>query len=301
MSVLSEVYGDLTVSVPPRASMELRLTGRDLRAVKVASLHISDADVTTAPYAYYTVVTNRRGAVRMTIDGRSTLVGAHQSAVTTPGRPIHCEYVGKDTFIDSIVIERDALERELCALIGRTIAGPIDFEFAPVESAPRDPLEQAFATVRRALRGCRGVAGHPAMRRHLSGMLLTGLLLERRHPWSDAIFQPAPASSPRAISRVIEAIDEDPMAFVTVGDLARVANLSVRALEEGFRRYQSCPPMRYLRAVRLSRAHEDLTSSDIDEVTATTVAQRWGFAHYGRFVAEYRRRYGVSPADTLRR
>ena len=34
--------------------------------------------------------------------------------------------------------------------------------------------------------------------------------------------------------------------------------------------------------------------------TATAIAQRWGFPHYGRFAAQYRRAYGCAPADTLR-
>jgi AraC-like DNA-binding protein len=29
------------------------------------------------------------------------------------------------------------------------------------------------------------------------------------------------------------------------------------------------------------------------------IALRWGFGHFGRFAAEYRRRFGESPSQTL--
>jgi transcriptional regulator GlxA family with amidase domain len=31
-----------------------------------------------------------------------------------------------------------------------------------------------------------------------------------------------------------------------------------------------------------------------------TVARKWGFGHYGRFAAEYARRFGRKPSETLR-
>ncbi|MCD2191783.1 helix-turn-helix domain-containing protein [Actinomycetospora endophytica] len=51
----------------------------------------------------------------------------------------------------------------------------------------------------------------------------------------------------------------------------------------------------------MQRAHRDLQAADPtrgDRVA--TVAQRWGFAHLGRFSLDYRHRYGHSPSETLR-
>jgi transcriptional regulator GlxA family with amidase domain len=98
----------------------------------------------------------------------------------------------------------------------------------------------------------------------------------------------------------VAAIEANPRAFVTVGDVAEVAGLSVRALEEGFRRHLDTTPMAYLRMVRLARVHDELVDADPEATTAMAVAQRWGFGHYGRFAALYRQRFGRSPAATLR-
>lgn len=57
--------------------------------------------------------------------------------------------------------------------------------------------------------------------------------------------------------------------------------------------------MAYVRAVRLARVHDELRTSEPGLTTVTTIAQRWGFFHLGRFAAAYRARYHTTPSDTL--
>ncbi|MBA8989665.1 AraC-like DNA-binding protein [Curtobacterium pusillum] len=88
---------------------------------------------------------------------------------------------------------------------------------------------------------------------------------------------------------------------LTVSDVARVADLSVRGLQEAFQRTLDRSPMQYLREVRLRRAHEDLLHAQPGQVSVADVAARWGFTHMGRFSGEYLRRFGEYPKVTLRR
>lgn len=88
---------------------------------------------------------------------------------------------------------------------------------------------------------------------------------------------------------------------LTVSDLARIADLSVRGLQEAFHRTLDRSPMQYLREVRLRRAHEDLLRASPAQVAVADVAARWGFTHMGRFSGEYLRRFGEYPKVTLRR
>ena len=90
------------------------------------------------------------------------------------------------------------------------------------------------------------------------------------------------------------------MEIVTASDIAQAVGLSVRALDEGFRRHVGSSPMAYLREVRMARAHRELVDSDPDMTTATLIACTWGFGNYGRFSLAYRRRYGCTPSETLR-
>jgi AraC-like DNA-binding protein len=75
---------------------------------------------------------------------------------------------------------------------------------------------------------------------------------------------------------------------------------AVRSLQEGFQRGYTMSPMAYVRAVRLERAHDELSASSSDEVTVSEVAARWGFPHASRFAVAYKRKYRCSPSQTLR-
>ena len=64
---------------------------------------------------------------------------------------------------------------------------------------------------------------------------------------------------------------------LTISALARQCHVSVRTLQEGFRRHVGMSPMAYVRAVRLRRAHRDLRSPDPSQITVAAIAHRWGF------------------------
>jgi len=59
-------------------------------------------------------------------------------------------------------------------------------------------------------------------------------------------------------------------------------------------------PTQYLRHVRLRHVHRDLLTADPSTTKVGEVAARWGFLHQGCLAAEYRQRYGLAPAETLR-
>lgn len=106
---------------------------------------------------------------------------------------------------------------------------------------------------------------------------------------------------PTALHRAITFIEAHPDAPVTVGDIARAAYVSPRAVQLAFRRHLDTTPMNYLRRVRLDRARADLQIAEPgDGTTVTAVAARWGFGSPSRFAADYRRAYGRLPQETLR-
>jgi transcriptional regulator GlxA family with amidase domain len=86
----------------------------------------------------------------------------------------------------------------------------------------------------------------------------------------------------------------------TVEDIAEATGLSVRTLQEGFRRFLDTTPMSHLREVRLRHVREELAAADPTSTTVTETATRWGFLHSGRFSAQYHQRFGELPSVTLR-
>jgi AraC-like DNA-binding protein len=77
-------------------------------------------------------------------------------------------------------------------------------------------------------------------------------------------------------------------------------HLTPRAVQYLFRRQLDTTPTEYVRRVRLRRAHQELISGDSSNSTVSEIAQRWGFAHTGRFAVLYRQAYGRSPHATLK-
>lgn len=299
--VLSDAYAELSIRLPAAAGpFGMRLEHVELPDVQIAVLDLSSTWLRTVPYPTYTVCLPMRGRVRVRAGGSTVAIGDGRGISVCPASgEVEVEYLSDDCRVLTVTLGRQALERELEAMLGRAIgAAPIRFDLA-LDTRRCASLQRSLALVRAELADPAGLGGHGAARHQLGRLLMNGLLVGQRHPWSDELRRPAGFEGPRAIRLALDAVAERPTAFVTVADLARASHLSVRALEAGFRRHVGTSPMAHVRQVRLARAHEELTRAEPDTTTVTAVAQRWGFAHYGRFTAEYRRRYGCSPRQTL--
>jgi AraC-like DNA-binding protein len=106
--------------------------------------------------------------------------------------------------------------------------------------------------------------------------------------------------SPATLRRAIAYIDEHAHLDITIADIAADAHVTIRAVQLAFRRHLDTTPTRYLRRVRLDRAHRQLLTGDPERESVTAVAYRWGFTSSSRFAAYYRTAYGVPPSTTLR-
>lgn len=84
---------------------------------------------------------------------------------------------------------------------------------------------------------------------------------------------------------------------ITIDDAAEASGASVRELLVAFRSHSSGErgPTAFLRAVRLTAAHDELEAGTRETVGA--VAERWGFRSEASFVRQHRSEYGVAPRD----
>jgi transcriptional regulator GlxA family with amidase domain len=176
---------------------------------------------------------------------------------------------------------------------------PLQFELNFALSATA-PFCRALSLFYTELKDPAGLAAHPALSPRLGRLIIAGLLVSQRNNYTAEMARPRPMPGTRPIRNALDFIENQPAGIETVADIAAAVGLSVRALDDGFQRYVGTPPMTYLRQVRLTRAHEDLVTADPDDTTVTAVARKWGFGHYGRFAADYRRRFGRKPSETLR-
>jgi AraC-like DNA-binding protein len=232
--------------------------------------------------------------------GNEVVATRTRGAVFGPGSPVFTRHE-ENTAQLSVKIERKALEEELAGLLGRPIEGSIDLPpVIDLSGGPGHSWGRLVRLLRDELDFENSLIYEPLIAEHICSTVLSGLLLSVPHRYHQELTMPASAGPPRAIKRVVDAIHEEPERAVTVADLAKIAGMSVRSLQEGFRRHVGCAPMAFLQHVRLDRARETLRGADPTRVTVAAVAHRWGFAHLGRFASAYRARFGETPSETLR-
>jgi len=105
---------------------------------------------------------------------------------------------------------------------------------------------------------------------------------------------------PRGVRRALEAMRANLERDWSVADLAAVAGASSRTLQRQFRIFLGKAPGLALRDLRFECARRELLQG-LPDARVTDIALRCGFPHGGRFSVEYRRRYGETPSQTLKR
>lgn len=227
--------------------------------------------------------------------GNGVISEVGQAAVFRPDIAAPEQKWTNDCEIVGIKLERDYLQREMSRILARP-----DLQL-PDRVDLTTQAGQSWMTLLRSvveqLKADESLWRNPLVAEQLSGALTTSFILAVMPEDAD----PTGGARPRIIKRVLDRLHEDPASAWTTAEMAEVAGVSVRRLQEGFREYLGVCPRDYLLDLRLERIHEELAVGDATELSVTDVALKWGITHTGRFAAAYKRKYGVAPSVTLRK
>jgi AraC-like DNA-binding protein len=289
------------VSDPQSLSLTQRVAG--IGPILVVELIVgSDVEIHCGELCTaYRVNVPRSGRVDSVHRGSSLAVGPGAAALYKPEGDAGARWAA-GTRLLGVRIDRCAIEDALSDALGRQLMSQIDFTSCmSVEArAARSWVNMLSVLAEQLFRpDCllnKPMAGLPFV-----DSLVRGLLLAADNPYRSAITGETHVVSPRAVRAAVENIEEEAHLPLTVSSIAGRCHVSVRSLQEGFRRYLDASPMTYLREVRLRRAHESLLESDPSTTGVAAVAYHWGFTNLGRFAAAHTARYDEPPAATLRR
>jgi AraC-like DNA-binding protein len=251
---------------------------------------------------HYQVNVPTVGTMLATSGGQEVLADPGMATVYVPDREAAFASWETPAPMLAIRIARRALERELENLLDRPLRAPLELELGMDVATGRGA--QWLALVRSMatdLADDNALVRQPMVAAPFTRSVLSGLLMTARHPYSDVLAVPAPAAGPAVVRTARAFIEANAAKPLTVTDIARAAGVGVRGLQQGFQRSLEISPTEYLRHVRLREVHRQLLLADPANTTVGQVAARWGFAHQGRFAAQYRQRFGVQPGETLRR
>jgi AraC-like DNA-binding protein len=120
-------------------------------------------------------------------------------------------------------------------------------------------------------------------------------------PWDD-VELPDELRAPRMahIRVAVEYLHHNAHLPITPAEAAAAAGISTRVLQLALRRHHGQTPTEYLRGIRLRRVRAELREATPTTTTVRSVAERWGFAHLGRFAASFAGAFGELPSETLR-
>ncbi|MCU1599256.1 MAG: Xylulose kinase [Glaciihabitans sp.] len=302
--VLSDVFLPLDFSsASASTALDLRLNVIKVGRVTAGYLRFGDAvRIRTSEATDYHVDIPLTGRATMRAGMHSPVYATPRTAaVFMPGHPadLDCD---KDFAQVSLMVPRAELQLQLENLLGRSVVKPLVFSAAlDLTTGPGRTVLQTLRLIDQASKNERGPLQHPLAAQRLEQVLMESLLFAQPHNHSAALSSTAASAGPRPVAQAVELLKATPEHAWTVSELAGDVGVSVRSLQEGFRRGMSNTPMAYLRQLRLEQIHEELSSAAPGSVTVTEVAARWGISHFGRFAASYRRRFSERPSDTMRR
>jgi AraC-like DNA-binding protein len=301
--VLSEVF--LPVDFPSaRASsiVDMKLNALSVGRLTCGYMQFQDAvriETAEAENYHIDIPTGGRATMRA---GLGPLVHGTQwtAGVFMPGRPVELDCGERFTQL-SLMIPRDQLQLELENLLGVELARPLEFSDEMDLTTPgAQMMMQALRVIDQASDQEGGPLAHPLAMHRLEQVLMHSLLFAQPHNHSAALAGPSPNVGVRPVARAAELLRASPAHPWTVTELAAQVSLSVRSLQEGFRRSLDTTPMAYLRRLRLEKVREELATNGPGAVSVTEVAARWGFVHLGRFAAAYREAFAERPSETMR-
>ena len=165
------------------------------------------------------------------------------------------------------------------------------------------PTPEAADRIMAAVDGIRSLTTSGAA--DASAAALTEDLLDAYLAALDSTRAPSAALRPRRrtarLRAAIERLDADVAGQVTLTNLCEAAGVSRRGLEQIFRELAGITPLAAIQHHRLHGVRRALMAATPGPGTVKKAAYDWGFWHLGRFAIDYRRLFGESPSDTLRR
>ena len=288
----------------PSRGAEVRL---ELRARRFGELGLVQLDygapvrIEPGELTSFYLVQRPLGGLAGIRQGRTEIVSSPALAsVLSPHLPVQMSW-GQDNPQSIFYVSRSALETHLGQLLGHPVSSPVEFDLGM--SAASDAVQawlRAVGYVSEELDRGNPFFLDPRHRAQVESMLIGQLLAAQPHNYSNELNNGVSAAS-RVVRAAVDLIDAHYAEALTVPDIAEAVGVSVRSLQEGFRRDLGRSPTACLRERRLAAARTTLMAVKPRERTVSEVALSHGFLHLGRFAVEYRRAFGESPSVTLAR
>jgi AraC-like DNA-binding protein len=297
---------DYRFEVPPRQASRLdaRINGVYMPTVYLGYVQYGAASVALSPGQNrpdYWIQLPLRGNLAATVGHDTVACTPARAAIASPPRE-RCTFLSEpDSTRIQLALSGPALIGHLAALLGEPPAGQLDFAPAiDLTTGYGRSLARYVLMAVADLEQSGSVLWSPLTMSAFEQFVSTALLLSHAHNHADALRRLERAIVPRDVKRAIDYMQANLDAPITIADIVAASGVPGRTLFKHFKDWRGVSPMQHLRNARFGKVRQALLLADGEE-SVTGIAMSWGFAHMGRFSAEYRRRFGEAPSQTLRR
>lgn len=234
------------------------------------------------------------------IGGQTVLCGPQRATVSSPRHDYRAETGGLGARFRICISER-AVGEQLTALLGEVPARPVEFARAmELTTGFGNQFARYILAAANDFEHANSIGASAIATTSFEQFIVCELLLRHPHNYSEALMRLKRTIASRDVKRAIDYMHANLEAPVTIADISSTAGVAGRTLFKHFQDTRGVSPMQYLRNLRFEKAKQELLNAQAG-MSVTEIAARWGFGHLGRFAVEYRKRFGESPSETLRR
>ena len=224
-----------------------------------------------------------------------------RGVMISPTKSVDIEQM-PDSWILGFRIDRRALEEHLESLTMRSLSKPLEFE--ALMELRAGLCSHLFRLIRFQAeeldREESGLLNSPLALKDFEQSVMTCLLQGQPHNYSHYLPNPQSAAAPRQIKLVEEYLVAHAAEAINIGMLVKETETSFSAIYKAFRKHRGYSPMTFLKRTRLANLRKSLLKA-APKATITKLATDLGFTHLGRLSKDYKRQFGESPSETLRR
>jgi len=282
-------------------AMATRLSLIDLGEVQIVDLSYG-TDVWIDPAHVedsYLVHTALSGSSMMLDCAQSCTVRPGAMHVTSPGARLRVEMTHRCRHL-TVRLSKNVFDGYLRQELGISSSRPLSFDSTGLDHRM---LPQAWSQLAKHITDQAGAVpqlfASGRLQRHYASMMVELLLSHHPNSYSELIATQGNETAPWHVQRARAIIHEDFDENLSIAKIAMRIGVSVRSLQNGFKRFLGMTPVEYLRHHRLEKLHEALSCGDGSE-RITDLMLNCGIVDFGRYAHHYRRRYGRSPSEMLR-
>lgn len=230
----------------------------------------------------------------------------HTATIVRPDDPLHFRF-SEDLRLLLLKVPAERLESYCAQLVSGSdhqLDQPLDFlsDFSLESEAGKGWLRMMRYIRDEAVAGSTSLLGRsPIAMASFEQTVLHMILTMQPNNYTHRLFGDTRSTAPSYIRRAEEFMRAHAAEPITLHSIASAAGISVRALSRGFNEFRQTSPIQWLKDLRLDGARKALLGADPATLSVSEIALEWGFEHLGHFGQDYRRRFGETPRETLRR